>query len=273
MSPSPGPASCYDREFFSSRSENSYRSALEYSEHLSRIFKPASVVDLGCGLGPWLKAFGEKGATKLVGIDGPWVNREDLLDTRIEFVAHDANQLLTLDHEKFDLAICVETAEHLKNESSSIVVSNLAGLSDVVIFSAAYEHQGGRNHINEQRPTYWAKIFIQNGYAPYDFFRPVMWGNNRVEFWYQQNVFLFVKSGAGITQQLEGAGVRPIPNLEFMDCVHPALFDRYVRLAQRRRVRPLVKGPLRKILGPLVRRLRWCAIQAKRLWLNPLTPV
>ena len=222
----------YDSSFFEGQSQNSYLSATEYAKRVAEILRPSSVVDLGCGVGTWLKAFAEQGAIRLVGIDGPWVDKQNLVDDEIEFIPHDLNSALSIDHERFDLAICMETAEHLRKESSSTVVSNLVSLSDVVIFSAAYSHQGGTNHINEQRHSYWASIFIENGYIPYDFFRPIMWGNESVEFWYQQNAFLFVKSGAIIAKRLEQAAAIPITNLEFMNCVHPDLYDRKVRLAQ-----------------------------------------
>lgn len=205
------------------------------------------------------------GATELVGVDGPWVKTQDLVDERIKFIPHDLNEPLDIDHERFDLAICMETAEHLRKESSSTLVRNLVSLSDVVIFSAAYSGQGGTDHINEQRHTYWAKIFRENGYLPYDFFRPIMWGNQAVEFWYQQNAFLFVKSGAGVANQLDQRQVKPITNLEFMNCIHPALYDRYielfdnhVRLAQRR------PWALRMLIGLLPPRIKTLARRLRR---------
>lgn len=245
----------YDQIFFEGQSQNSYRSATVFAEQVFRIFRPASVVDLGCGIGTWLKAFGE--ATELVGIDGPWVKIQDLVDERIKFIPHDLNEPIALDHERFDLAICMETAEHLSEESSSTLVRSLVALSDVVVFSAAYPGQGGTNHINEQIHTYWAKIFRENGYLPYDFFRPVIWGNEAVEFWYQQNAFLFVKTGASVTKDLEQAAVKPIANIEFMNCIHPELYDKYVRSA---RSGPSARRLLRSLLPPgivsFARRLR-----------------
>lgn len=203
-----------------------------------------------------MKAFGAEGATELVGIDGPWVNTQDLVDQRIEFIPHDLNEPINIDHERFDLAICMETAEHLRKESSSTLVRNLVSLSDVVIFSAAYSDQGGTNHINEQSHTYWAKIFRENGYSAYDFFRPFMWGNEAVEFWYQQNAFLYVKSGASIAKKFDQAGVETITNLEFMNAIHPALYVKWVRRAQSRpsapRFRPSARRLLSRLLPPTI---------------------
>jgi 2-polyprenyl-3-methyl-5-hydroxy-6-metoxy-1,4-benzoquinol methylase len=33
---------------------------------------PESVVDFGCGLGTWLRAFKEKGIVEILGLDGKW---------------------------------------------------------------------------------------------------------------------------------------------------------------------------------------------------------
>src|SRR5262249_48369160 len=37
---------------------------------------PRSIVDVGCGLGSWLKVGQELGAERLLGLDGPWVDRD-----------------------------------------------------------------------------------------------------------------------------------------------------------------------------------------------------
>jgi hypothetical protein len=49
----------------------------------------------------------------------------------------------------------------------------------------SYTKQGGINHINEQPHTYWAQLFAEHGFVPFDLFRPVFWGNENVCFWYR----------------------------------------------------------------------------------------
>ncbi|MEO6221507.1 MAG: hypothetical protein ABIO81_13825, partial [Ginsengibacter sp.] len=34
------------------------------------MFKPSSVLDVGCGIGTWLKSFMDLGVTDVIGIDG-----------------------------------------------------------------------------------------------------------------------------------------------------------------------------------------------------------
>lgn len=237
----------YDEKFYKSQIDGSYRSAVAYVHHLSEIFTPNSVADLGCGRGTWLKAFGESGATKLVGFDGNWNSQEQMIDEAITFTPADLNKPLSNSIDRFDLAVSLEVAEHLKKESSVIFVRNLTSLSDVVMFGAAFENQGGADHINEQLHTYWAKLFIESGYLPYDVFRPTMWGNNDIDYWYQQNTFLYVKSTSIINRALKEAGYQPISNLEFMNCVHPRLYDMWVN-----RFRNLIKRSIKSMLNKIV---------------------
>ncbi len=53
-----------------------------FSALVNRIVHPRSVVDVGCGRGFWLKEFQQLGAEEVIGIDGSWVDRNDLLIDR-----------------------------------------------------------------------------------------------------------------------------------------------------------------------------------------------
>ena len=62
------------------------------------IIMPKSVVDIGCGIGNFLKVFKENGVVDILGIDGSWVNRE-LLAKNIsltEFIEHDLENNIKL---------------------------------------------------------------------------------------------------------------------------------------------------------------------------------
>lgn len=219
----------YGESFYKSQMDRSYRSASKYTDFLFSLFTPQSVVDLGCGRGTWLKAFKDKGVRKLVGYDGPWNDQGNMIDKSIIFRGIDLNNALELVHnEKYDLAISLEVAEHLEESSATGFVASLAKLSDVVMFGAAYIQQGGMNHINEQPHTYWASIFQEKNYVPYDLFRPVFWGDPEIDFWYQQNTFLYVKNGSSLVHRLSNLGYEPLRNIQFMNCVHPSLYDQKI---------------------------------------------
>jgi SAM-dependent methyltransferase len=204
-----------------------YQMARRYVDFLCSAlgYSPLSVIDAGCGHGVWLKAFKDAGAQKVVGFDGPWNKQSDMVDQSIAFHAVDLNVPITEKHkDKYDLAMSVEVAEHLEEASAEGFVRSLVQLSDVVLFGAAYIKQGGANHINEQRHTYWASKFISNDFLAYDLFRPAFWGSD-IHWWYQQNTFLYVNRSSGVVQKLAEAGYHPMQNIGFMDCVHPTLYE------------------------------------------------
>ena len=84
-------------------------------------------------------------------------------------------------------------AEHLAAESARTLVSSLTGLGSVILFSAAVPYQGGTNHVNEQWPDYWSKLFEEKGYLPVDSLRARIWSNPNLDWWYAQNILLFVE--------------------------------------------------------------------------------
>lgn len=216
----------YGDDFYQAQMDESYRSAKHYVEALLGVHAPRRVVDVGCGRGTWLKAFKERGAEKIVGFDGPWNQQANMLDPSTEFHSIDLNRPANVSSEdRFDLALSLEVAEHLEAASARGFVEFMTALSDVVMFGAAYSGQGGTNHINEQMHTYWARMFLARDYVPYDFFRPRFWGHAEVKFWYQQNTFLYVHRASPFRQVLAGAGCPEVTNIEFMNCVHPDLYD------------------------------------------------
>src|SRR3981081_11169 len=117
------------------------------------LVRPRSVVDIGCGTGTWLAAFRRDGVPDVFGIDGDWAPRDRLQLTGGQVAHHDPSQPLDLGR-RFDLAICLEVAEHLPAASADALVALLTRHAPVVLFSAAIPGQGGTGHVNEQRPVY-----------------------------------------------------------------------------------------------------------------------
>ncbi|MEJ8562214.1 class I SAM-dependent methyltransferase [Yoonia sp. GPGPB17] len=222
--------------------DGSYKSAQIVAEHLNSYYQPKEIVDVGCGRGTWLKAFKELGVQKLVGLDGSWNSQTDMVDEDIVFQQEDLNNPSSIAIEKrYDMAISLEVAEHLEPEGSVGFVALLTALSDVVLFSAAFNKQGGKDHINERLHSCWAEEFAKYGFRPYDLFRPVFWGNPDVRFWYQQNCFLYVKEGSDLAGKLASMGQHPLTNLAFMNCIHPRLYARYTKPPALTRLKTKIK--------------------------------
>ncbi len=156
------------------------------------LIHPKSVVDVGCDTGAWLKECIYLGIKDVVGVDGPWIKSKLLLIPPNKFITSDLAKPFSLKR-KFDMALCLEVAEHLPSSSSSVLVKSLVKLSPIVVFSAAIPGQGGTNHINEQWLEYWEKLFNKHNYVLVDAIRPILWEKKDVECWYAQNMTLFVK--------------------------------------------------------------------------------
>lgn len=153
-----------------------------------------SVVDVGCGAGAWLAVFKKNGVETVLGIDGGGVDLAQLQISPSEFMRQDLTSDFRLDR-KFDLAVSLEVAEHLEEKFAIDFVKNLTSLSQAVLFSAAQPFQGGKHHVNEQWPEYWVDIFSRYGYTVLDPFRRLVWDDPGVEWWYAQNILLFVQDG------------------------------------------------------------------------------
>ena len=156
---------------------------------------PRSVVDVGCGLGAWLAVFKEGGIDDVLGYDGPWMDRSQLLVAADEFESADLAEPLVASR-RFDLALCLEVAHVLDEAVAPQLVESLTSLADVVLFGAAIPGQGGLHHVNEQWPRYWAELFGARGYAATDPFRAPLWERADVKWWFAQNTVCFARPDA-----------------------------------------------------------------------------
>ncbi len=168
---------------------------------LKNLFNIKDVLDVGCGIGTWLSEFKKQGIKTILGVDGEYVNK-DLLYKNItpeEFKSFDLNKSFDC-NQKYSLVLSLEVAEHIEEKNARTFIHNLSNHGDNILFSAAIPFQGGQNHINEQRPDYWIKIFKSYGYNVYDIIRPLIWDNSKIFWWYKQNTFLFSKQKLNVDQ-------------------------------------------------------------------------
>jgi SAM-dependent methyltransferase len=182
------------------------------------LLKPASIVDVGCGAGHWLAAALELGVSDFQGVEGDWIGAAELAVPREKIVIHNLGAPLDLGR-RFDLAISLEVAEHLPESKAREFIQDLCRAADRVLFSAAIPGQGGRHHLNEQWPKYWADFFGELGYGCHDLMRLQVWTNPRVLWYYAQNCLLFVREG---TSSGLGPAAEPLP------LVHPAAWSAQV---------------------------------------------
>lgn len=174
---------------------------------------PASLVDMGCGPGRWIRAALDLGITDVLGIDGGDLKKDQLLIPLARFQRQILSEPFALDR-KFDVALCLEVGEHLNEEDAKKLVANLAAHADCIFFSAACPGQPGQFHLNCQWPDYWQNLFNEAGYACDDAIRWKLWNLDALEFYYRQNIFL-----ARRDEQRAGREPRILP------VIHPEIMD------------------------------------------------
>lgn len=182
-----------------------------------------SVLDVGCGVGTWLQVAGVYGARIVRGIEGPWLSYLTGLVVPKAFI-----EIVDLEGKwkvprRFDLSICLEVAEHLSPEAGLHLVNQLCAASPLVLFSAAVPGQGGNGHINEQWPRYWQDRFAVNGYRAIDCVRPRIWQDDRIPWWYRQNILVFATEEVARRYYLAVASDKASDDAPILGVLHPTI--------------------------------------------------
>ena len=138
------------------------RSAELVAGAIQEAFAPASVADLGCGCGVYSRLFKLKGARTL-SLDGVLPPPGDRFP--VEIIVRDLTVPFENTWGNFDMALCLEVAEHIPEEFSGIFLENLTAFSDRLLMSAAPPGQDGHHHVNEQPRRYWAQKLAGLGFA------------------------------------------------------------------------------------------------------------
>lgn len=173
----------YNEAFFAGRSETVARSASIVVPVLVDLFHPTSVLDIGCGQGEWLQAFGLEDA---IGVD-------IAAPEGGQFIQYNLTRPLNLNR-TFDLVVSLETGEHLPEDAAPTLVETVARHADhYVVFSAAVPGQGGRGHINCQPHDWWHELFAGHGFDHQDLIRPRIARDPNVSDWYRANLWAYVR--------------------------------------------------------------------------------
>jgi SAM-dependent methyltransferase len=169
----------YDDDFYTHQGPGSTASAKAIVPLLIRLCGPGSVLDVGCGAGGWLREFERCGVHDYLGIDG-----HDGSSGTFALPPNRYRKVNLCECDaavgRFDIALCLEVAEHLPETTASRLVSFLVSSSPIIVFSAAIPGQGGLHHSNEQWPSYWADHFQQHRYDCADLIRPTIWTTIRL---------------------------------------------------------------------------------------------
>lgn len=206
----------YCEDFYRKEDSSRFLTANIVLTEFFKYYQPASIVDVGCGLGHWLNVCLNKGVNNIKGYDGHYVDTDALKIPSNAFERHNLEHPLLIS-KKYDLAISIEVAEHLPEDKADVFVQSLTHCADVILFSAAAPYQGGVNHFNENSPAYWANLFNQKGFLCFDFMRDILWEKEGVNCVHAQNILVFVRENK--RHLIERHGIAPIKSPKLM--YHP----------------------------------------------------
>jgi SAM-dependent methyltransferase len=177
----------YAENFYRFLASFAVRSAEQIVPLLGAALQISSVVDFGCGHGAWLNIWRKAGA-RVVGVDGPYIDRKHLMIDANEFCAADLSRPIDLGR-RFDVVQSLEVAEHLPASHATEFIDTLTAHGPLVMFSPAIPGQGGEHHINEQPLEYWREKFRERRYVAIDCVRPQVIANLQVQHWYRYKFF------------------------------------------------------------------------------------
>jgi SAM-dependent methyltransferase len=172
------------------------KSVPQMAQSIAETFHPQSVIDIGCGSGALLVALRKLGVRRLLGFDaseaGLDIARARGLDTR----KFDIVTEKLLYSACYDVAVSMETAEHLPASAADRYIELLCSLAPFIIFTAAHPGQGGIGHLNEQPPEYWIALFNAHGFQGLEKtvsnWQPA-WHSAGVADFYTNNLMVFRK--------------------------------------------------------------------------------
>lgn len=153
----------YGQRFFCRRNKLSWRAG-PFCQAVYDVFKPASVIDVGCAIGDLVDGFIKQGVL-CYGIEGSKEAEKYLVADKELVFFKDLREPIRLPF-CFDLVLCLEVAEHIEPEYAEQFVDNLIRMSDRILLSAAPPGQGGHYHVNCQPREYWERLFEGFDYYP-----------------------------------------------------------------------------------------------------------
>lgn len=183
----------FNHGYYEAFSDASAASARVIVPYLMQLFGPTSVIDVGCGSGHWLDAFGALGVERLVGLDIGMVPEGEPSVRNGWLQKADISMPFAME-ERFALALSLEALQYLPPEREEGFIRDLAALAPVVVFSTAIPMQQwpAPGDSIERWQGHWPPLFSDHGFRVCDVVRQTFWDDSRVGWWYRQNVLVFI---------------------------------------------------------------------------------
>lgn len=138
-----------------------------YATKLYQMYKPESVIDVGCGPAYAISKFQEMGC-QVKGLEYSIDAARRAAPEPVKPLLEECDVTSWLQiwsFKKYDLALSWHMAEHVPEVHSDKIVEGLSRLSNLIHFSAAPPGQAGVGHVNCKKPEWWAEKFADKGYT------------------------------------------------------------------------------------------------------------
>ncbi|MCR2049853.1 hypothetical protein NSB25_21590 [Acetatifactor muris] len=135
----------YNYDFYATRDCDTKYAADKVLDILANYIDISSAIDVGGGVGTWLKTIQEKfecPAENLLLLEGDYLQKKLLQIDEKSYIAQNLEERIKIE-QRYDLAITLEVAEHLTKQRAETFCEDLTLLSNVVLFAAAVPFQGG----------------------------------------------------------------------------------------------------------------------------------
>ncbi len=159
----------YPKSFFACNFVDHGIANFVFAKVLRDIFKPSSVIDFGCGIAETLLWFKINGL-RVKGVEGSSAALDliNLLGGHIklpnDIIITDLEKPIKLD-QKFDLAISIETLEHITPNGADVIVNSICQSANAVVVTACPpQNLPNPHHFNEQPFGYWINKFLARGF-------------------------------------------------------------------------------------------------------------
>lgn len=179
---------------------------------------PRSVIEISTTPGQWCSAFFERGATLVEVLCEKPPEPFDIVVSPECYSELPSDLSDFGDRQPSDLAICINALRALRGKDETItaprLVEGISSLANTIIFCEPAPHIQSTEENDHMWPSAWVSLFSRHGFSLHDVIRPRLWGNNRIDWQWRQNMLLFVRSSA-----VQDPG---IPETEHpVDIVHP----------------------------------------------------
>lgn len=197
----------YGEGYFRFVERTTGESAPVIAASILELFRPASVIDVGCGTGVLLECLREKGV-RVKGLEYARAALEHCRRRQLDVVPFDLESDTAPDLGRADVVVSMEVGHQLRPEAADRYVGMLCGLGDVVLFSSETPGGGDQLPRNEQPHAYWIDKFRGRSFA---FLEPLSrqvrdgWRERKVAPWFARNLLIFERQGG------ESAGGTPSP--------------------------------------------------------------